>query len=298
VKKNSQNLIIMALIFLNFFNYFKINNLENSIDRRIQQYENSINNLEREINSIYSNVDTKLKKQASILDNYNIIFGEQLNSDNLTVPVTVSITPKEFSDNLTATLQLNNKNIEMEKKGTSFEVSMGAYIFDDFLLKVVLEQNGIQKVETVEEYNDLQYKYILDMHSGFSGNKSYSSGKLKYKGEINMNFGDFQYNNPEKISIVKDINGAVIGEQEIAFSDPLLITLDESIELGASDKFALYAHVEDKYGINYKYIILAYEIDKNGEPVRSSPEWTNGSIIEISDKNGKVLYSPEYVMKR
>lgn len=298
MKKNSQNFIIVALIFLNFLNFFKISNLENSIDRRIQQYENSINNLEREISIIYSNVDTKLKKQASILDSYNITVGEQLNSDNLTVPVVVSITPKEFSDSLTATLQLNNKNIKMEKKGTSFEVSTEAYIFDDFLLKVVLEQNGIQKVETVEEYNDLQYKYILDMHSGFSGNKSYGSGIFKYKGEINMNFGGSQYNSPKKISIVKELNGTVIDEQEIAFTDPLLIPLDKSIELGASDKFALYAHVEDKYGINYKYIMLAYEIDINGEPVRNSPEWTNGSITEISDKNGKVLFETEYGVGR
>jgi len=26
----------------------------------------------------------------------------------------------------------------------------------------------------------------------------------------------------------------------------------------------------------------------------TSPEWTNGSITEISDKDGNVLYSPEY----
>lgn len=36
MKKNGQNLIIVALVFLNFLNYFKINNLENSIERCIQ----------------------------------------------------------------------------------------------------------------------------------------------------------------------------------------------------------------------------------------------------------------------
>ena len=56
-------------------------------------------------------------------------------------------------------------------------------------------------------------------------------------------------------------------------------------------------HLLILYGINYKYIILAYEIDGNGKPVSSRPEWTNGSITEISDKDGNVLFAPEYVVK-
>lgn len=297
MKKNGLNLIIVALIFFNFFSLFKISSLENSLDRRLSYYENTISNLENQISGIYSNVDTKLKKQVSILDSHNITFGDKLNKDDLTVEVTFSTTPKEYSDSLKATLQLNDKNIEMEKKGTSFEVSTNAYIFEPFQAKVILEQNEIQKIETLEEYFDLQYKYILDIHSGYGGNESYGSGKYKYDGEINISFGSQQYNSPKKISIIKEINGVNIGEQAVTYSEPLIVPVKDEVEIGANDKFALYAYIEDEYGLKYKYIILAHDIDKDGKPVRSYPEWTNGSVTEISDKNGNVLFAPKYLME-
>lgn len=296
--KNNQNFVIVLLIFLNFFTLFKLNNLENSMDRSLQENNNAISNLGNEINNIYANVDKMLEKQMSIIDTYNVEFAGEMDSDKLTVPVAVSITPKEYSDGLIATLQINNENIAMKNDGISFSADADLNVFENSQIKVILEQDGIKKTETLEEFNDLQNKYLLDIQGGFNGNSSYRSGKFLYDGEINLFIIGSQEDNIEKVSVIKDINGSIIGEQKIEdLSGNILIDIDDEVELGASDKFTMYVHVQDKYGLNYKYIIMTYEIDSKGEDVNNYPEWSNGSIVEISDKNGKVLYTPEYISK-
>ncbi len=295
MKTKNLEIIIILLVLLNVFTLFKLNSIETSIERQMHQNEIDLNNIENNINNIYSNIDAKLKKQASILDSYDVKIGDELNSNDYTVPVTLTITPKEYTDGLAATLQLNNKNISMQNKGTSFVGTVDAYIFDDFQLKIVLEQNGIEKTESIEEYTKLQYKYLLDIFGGFSGKESYSSGMYKYDGDINLNLGNAQNNNLKKVSIIKYLNGTVVNEQEVELSEHVTIPVNDKIELNANDKFMLCVNVQDKYDLNYKYVVNIMEIDSEGKRVNRRPEWSNGSIIEISDKDGNILYNPEYI---
>ncbi|MFA9422603.1 MAG: hypothetical protein ACERLG_03435 [Sedimentibacter sp.] len=298
MKKNNLHFIVAGLIFLNLFTLFKLYNLENTMESRFQQNEMAHNNLQGEISNICINVDAKLKKQASILDNYNITFGDELNADDLTIPVTLSITPKIYSDGLTAYMLINNLKIPMQKNGTTFSAETQSSIFDNLQLKVILKQDGIEKTESIEEYSDLQYKFLLDLFGGFSGDYKYSSGKFQYKGEINLKFSGPQNNSPEKISIVKEMNGTIIDEQPVDISnDMTIIPVDGEVKMAANDRLIFYVNVQDKYGLNYKYIVLAYEIDSNGKSVKGTPEWTNGSIMEISDRSGNILYMPKYLEK-
>lgn len=62
------------------------------------------------------------------------------------------------------------------------------------------------------------------------------------------------------------------------------------VELFANDKIELYIYLVDKYGLNYKYIVLSDEIDSDGKLKNMRPEWTTGSLVEIKDKNGKILF--------
>ncbi|WP_326909809.1 hypothetical protein [Sedimentibacter sp. MB31-C6] len=292
MKKNYLYIIIAALILFNIYTLNKVSN----IDRNIQQIFNQQNNLSNEINNIYSNVDEKLKKQASMFDSYDVTFGDELNADNLTVPVKISVTPKENSENLTAELLINNERHSMIKNKTTFITQVNAYVFDPFKIMIVLNDNGTEKIETIDEYNDLQYKYLLDLYGHFAGNTKYSSGKYQYDGDIIIDFSGPTYENPKKISILKYVNGDLIDEQELdingnksKFDSHRMHSVKDEVELSANDKIEIYISVQDKYGLNYKYIVLADKIDSVGKLVRMRPEWTNGSMVEIKDKNGKVL---------
>ena len=305
MKKKLLYLNIILLLLLNLFTVLRLNKLEREINNNIQQISMIENNFGNQISNIYLNVDEKLKKQVSILDSYDVKFGSELNTDNLTVPITVTMTPKEYSDGLASSLQLNDKILEMQRDGTSFSVTTNASIFDDVNLKIILNQNGVQKTETIanDEYQDLKGKYILEiMNGGFAGQMSKNSGKYIYDGNINLHFNRFEENNPKSLTIIKKVNDKVIEEEKIdlskvnlSYERPVEIPMKNTLDIGTGDKFVVYAEVVDKYDLTYKYIIINSEINGEGDPVSSASNnvWPYG-VIEIRDKNGKVVYTPEY----
>ena len=296
MKKDYRNIIIAALILFNIFTLSKINSIERNLDNNIQYFSSEQNNLRREMSNIYSNVDEKLKKQASILDSFDITFGDKLTED-LTVPVSISVTPKENTDNLTAELLINDVRNPMTKTGTSFIASVDAYIFDPFQIKVVLNNNGTEKIETIDKYDDLRYKYMLDINANFIGSVKYNSGKYEYDGDIVIHFFGPSESSLEKVSILRYLNGKILDEQEVDMhgNDSTMHSIKGDVELSANDRIEVYVNVQDNNGIIYKYIVKADEIDSEGKLVRMTPEWTNGSVIEIKDKNGKVLFENDYI---
>lgn len=303
MKKKILYLIIILLALSNLFNSIRLNNLENIINNNMQQGYRIEDNLRGEINNIYSNVDEKLKKQASIIDSYDVKFGSKLNTDDLTIPITVTMTPKEYSEGLTSSLQLNDEIIEMKRNGTTFSITTNTSIFDDLKLKAILNENGVKKTETIEEEYDLKGKYILEMiDCRFVGSISQSSGNYIYDGNINIHFNRFEEDNPKSLTIIKVINYNVIEEQQIdlskvklSYERPVEIPIKNTLDLGDGDKFVVYANVVDKYDLTYKYIIINSEFNDNGDSV-SSASYNRGinRLIEIRDKNGKVIYEPKY----
>jgi len=147
--KNYSKQIIVLLVIINFFTLFKLYSLEKTFNRELYYYKNDVNNLRNDINNIYNNVDEKLKKQASIIDSFNITLGNNLNSDNLTVPFEFAITPKENSDDLIVSILINEEKIIMKKSNSTYTATYDANIFDDLELKVVLEKNGEEKIEII-----------------------------------------------------------------------------------------------------------------------------------------------------
>jgi hypothetical protein len=293
MKKNVLYFIITALLLLNLVTFSKLNSLENTINNRFQQSDFVANSLRNEVNSIYADVETKLKKQGSILDKYNITFGE-LNPSNFTIPVTLSITPKEYSKGLTSSLHLNDNSVLMKNDGTSFVATVDAYVFDDFQLKVDLDKNGVKKIETIEEYYDLRNKYLLDITGRFSGESSYSSNEYHYSGKIDLQIGSSQPISAEKVSIVNYVNGVIVSEQKIDPSNSISIDVKDNIKLAAGDKFTMYAMVQDIYGLNYKYVIDVYDMGSNKDPINNfKREVEMQRLTEITDKNGKIVYSPK-----
>jgi len=301
--KKYSNYIIIALLITNMFCLLQINNLKSSMDNYYQQIVSGINRNNNEISNIYSNINSILEKQGSLLDSYEIKFGDSLDKDNLTVPVKFTVVPKEYSEGLTVNIQLNDESIILNKKGTSFESTVDIDVFDTFQPKVVIGQNGIQKTESIDEYYDLYNKFLLQLEGYYNGSIQYSNGKNIYKGgKIEIRVTNTNDTAPEKVSIVYDINGSTLREDEVYISDfsnelyaTNFITTDiiDEVELSADDVLTVYANIKDKYGINYKYVVLRNEVNKDGEPVFNSPEWSSGGVAEIT-RNGKVLNVPNY----
>lgn len=304
--KRNFEIIIVALVLLNIFTILKLNRMQNSFDNKYNHLINAVEGTNSIVSGITSNVNAILEKQGSILDSYEITFGDKLNSD-LTVPVKVSITPKEYSEGLNASLVINEEGILMQKSGASFIATVNLNIFKSLQPKVILEQNGVQKIESIDEYyGDIQQKYLLQINGGYSGTESYSNGKYSLDGNIELDIYSQQNNVPEKISIIYDVNGKIVKEQQVEVSEMnnvdfvtnfINIDLNEIIDLKVNESLTVYAIIKDNYKLTYKYISKVIEIDSNGNTVHKVPEYTTGSVIEITDKDGNVLYVPKYLQQ-
>ncbi|NYB75106.1 hypothetical protein HZF24_13235 [Sedimentibacter hydroxybenzoicus DSM 7310] len=301
--KKYSNYIIITLIIVNVFSIFKISSLERTMDNYYLQIVSGINRNNSEISNIYSNINSILEKQSSLLDSYKIEFGESLNEESLTVPVKITVVPKEYSEGLTVNIQLNDESFTLIKKGTSFEATIDADIFETFQPKVVISQDGIQKTESLEEYYDLYNKFLLKVEGYHNGSTQYINGKHIYKGgRFEFRITNINDNMPEKMSIVYDINGSILREDEVDISqiddedettNYIYKDIIDEVKLGANEVLMVYANIQDKYGINYKYVVLRDEVDANGEPVFRRPEWSSGGILEIT-RNGKAFNVPDY----
>jgi len=296
MKNKALKLIIAVLIIMNIFTLYKLNTLESNINYRIRNLENLQRDTAYGIDSIYSNVNAMLKKEASILDSYNIELGD-LNPDDFTVPVTVTITPKEYTDDLIAILQLNDNNIQMQKDGTSFTVTYDTYVFDDVVIKINLNQGDVIKTETLDEYYDFKSNYLLNISGGYSGGASYSNNEYAYNGSIDLDFGYYDNNSPVEFSIVEEVNGKVVNEvpvEEPAIEhNSILIPVNRKIELEPGSKVFIYANVKDKYGLCYKYLVFSQYVALDDKAQRIEEYPHTRSIVEISDEDGNVLWQQE-----
>ena len=63
MKKDNLYFMVVALMVLNLFTLFKLNNVENSMNRQMQQNGYQIRNIEDKINNIYTNVEATLENR-------------------------------------------------------------------------------------------------------------------------------------------------------------------------------------------------------------------------------------------
>ena len=276
------------------------------MDNNYNEIRYAVENTNNMVSNFTSNVSSIIEKQSSIIDSYEITFGEKLNED-LTVPVKILVIPKEYKDGMKVSLVINDKKISLERDGTSFSVTVDINIFEAFKPLVVIEQDEVQKTESIEEYYDIQQKYMLQINGGYNGSESYRSGKYIFNGRIDLHVFSQQDNFPEGIDIVYDVNGETVKVQNVKAIEVekpdnstylAYIDINEQIDLVANDKLTIYAVIKDNLGLNYKYVFKFSEIDSNGNPLHRIPEWKIGTIVEISDKDGNVLYTPEFLKNK
>lgn len=149
----------------------------------------------------------------------------------------------------------------------------------------------------LDDYYNIQYKYLLELHADFLGKANYSSGKYQYDGDIVINAFGQSDGNIEKPGIIIYKNDEILEEQEVDMhgNDSTMHSVKGEVDLSANDRIEIYISVQDKHGINYKYIVKADKIDGEGKLVRRVPEWTNGSLMKIKDKNGNIVFESDYI---
>ena len=270
-----------------------LRNISNQLSREVSLQSGKIDN-------IYNNIDSMLKRQSSIIDSYEYSLGK-VDRDKLTVPVTFNIIPKEIKEDTIATLYISDKSAVMSRNGATFTATLPVYIFDQFRARLVLADSGVEKIEELETWENLQERVLPIVHVRFedTGGIRYSknagelSGEFKKKGRICLEVKSAPDNNIERASLKIDIDGRIISEKPID-TGGIWADIDEKFILSAGQILMMTVEATDSFGLIHKSIIYKFSLDENADPIHGDEMiWIDNDVI-IMDENENILYAPHY----
>ena len=294
-KTNLQKLIIVIMSAALAFCFVLINRLENEID----QLENSLNSqyhmLTTQVESIYTSVDQMLKEEASLLSNVTAEHGE-LNVDDHTIDVTVSLVPKLISDDMKVQLSINGRTTELSRNGSTFTgmIPVNIYNKDEYLLMTIETAAGTQ----TQFLPEVQTVYLWEgripslYHCEISGERGLSEGKYVLNGELDINCSPVE-DTPnvrfEKFVLITELNGKEINREDISQDVLNYQTYPHGVyfrhdyqmecEVEEGDELGIYLEATDSLGYLHRRLIHHWKQQ-------------NGAVAEAVDAS-EYIYAPD-----
>ena len=294
-KTNLQELTIGIMAATLVFSFARIGRLENKID----QMENSLNSqyhmLTTQVESIYTSVDQKLKEEASLLSNVTAEHGE-LNVEDHTIDVTVSLVPKLISDDMKVQLSINGRTTELSRNGSTFTgmIPVNIYNKDEYLLMTIETAAGTQ----TQFLPEVQTEYLWEgrlptlYHCEISGERGLSEGKYVLNGELDINCSPVE-DTPnvrfEKFVLVTELNGKEINREDISqdvlnyqtYPHGVYFRHDYHMECEAAegDELGIYLEATDSLGYLHRRLIHHWKQQ-------------NGNVAEAVDAS-EYIYAPD-----
>lgn len=300
LKESVLYIIILVMAFMLIACFTKINSLSREINHLRNDYLSEDDMLREQINSIYTNVDEQLKKQASLITESTFSLGE-LDTKTQMVPVTIRIVPKEIREDMQIKVELDGEQAEFVKNGSFYEatIPVGLFLTEEPYPMVNITYDGVTKTEKLEEIwlGELWGKWFpLLRAEDTTGRSSFKDGKLAFDTQTLI---EWDYlNNVSKIvfenfAIVTEINGKEVKRVDITeevknaegFAEGIVaLEFKDTYEVVEGDAVSVYVVAEDSLGYIHK--TLAHYWQRSGG---ASAEAVYGGE-SVYDKQGNMIY--------
>ena len=294
-KTNLQKLIIVIMSAAIAFCFVLINRLENEIDQLRNSLNSQYHMLTTQVESIYTSVDQMLKEEASLLSNVTAEHGE-LNVEDHTIDVTVSLVPKLISDDMKVQISINGRTTELSRNGSNFTgtIPVNIYNKDEQLLMTIETAAGTQ----TQFLPEVQTEYLWEgrlptlYHCEISGDRGLSEGKYVLNGELDINCSPVE-DTPnvhfEKFVLVTELNGKEINREDISqdvlnyqtYPHGVFFRHDYHMECEAAegDELGIYLEATDSLGYLHRRLIHHWKQQ-------------NGNVAEAVDAS-EYIYAPD-----
>lgn len=300
---NWKTFIIVVMAGLLVFCLFKINEMSNEIfnlQNRVRNYQNEVNNLRSDINSIYDNVDEQLKKQASLLSGVDFTLGD-LNEDNDSVALSLTIVPKTITDDMQLSVTVDGKTTSLIKNGSEFigKIDVGLFIdYNQWMLLTIESADGT-KTEYLEDV-DISYmfsRYLPSLYADMSGRSTFTNNKLRVDLGFSIESKPAYFDTPitfTSFTLIEEVNGKEIARKDITSEvrksgENYNTQYVEIFEISSGDKLKVYVMAEDSFGYIHKTLVHYWCEPEDGMPTETvfGGEW-------IYDSEGNLLYGEKY----
>ena len=246
-----------------------IKNLDNAFDRQYQQVTN-------QVQSIYQNVDEKLREEASLLSSVEAEYGE-FDLENHTIDLTVKLVPKLISEEMKVQVSINGRNTELSRTGNNFvgTIPVDIYNVGEQILMTIETAAGTQ----TQYLSEIQVEYLWGdripslYYSDITGQATFAERKYTLNGHININCSptaqtpDVKF---ENFMLVTELNGKQINKEDIT-SDVLnyeaypngVYWYDEynmECEAVEGDELGIYLEAADSLGYLHRMLLHHWKV--------------------------------------
>ena len=297
--KKAKYILAGAMVVLLAVSLARITSLENELNDLRRNYANEVNQLRRQIESIYDNVDTMLQEEASLLSGVEAEYGS-VDQENHTIQVGLTVIPKTISNDMTLSVSVNGRVAKLQRDGNAYigVIPVDLFTKDEQLLLTIETAAGVQTQYLQEVYLDYLWdKYLPSLYHGdMFDDASYQNGTYTLKGGLDLTFAPGSDVRFEKFVLVTSINGAEQNRMDITedvlshelfkhgvyFSDDDLLEKTYAVQEG--DELRIDLEATDTLGYVHR-ILVHYWKQQSG----AVAEAVNASEI-IYDAAGNLIY--------
>ncbi len=299
--KTAQSIAIVILAILLAVSLFQIHELSENIAQMNNTISNININTRNQIDSIYSNVDEKLREQASLFSFFTYENGH-FNSRNNTAELKITLVPKELFEDMEIFTVVDGEKIIFERDGNTFTANLvvDAFRYYDEKPVVNIKTAEATKTEVLDVY--MEYLYLnhlsrIDSHSSTIDNFSVKDApsnqqKLSMNGSIYANLSNAFYEDAsvdfKNLYVVTQLNGKEVDRYDASAeleneNYDISVEYSKTLTVKPGDEVTILVEGEDSYGYIHKSISEQFVVTDDGcEGDFSSEEM-------IYDKTGKLL---------
>jgi len=297
--KISMKTILLAvmgtlLIFAVITNANQANDIE-VLNNRINNLTSELNLTRNDIRSIYDNVEEKLKKQASLLSHVEYSF-ENLNTDNHTVDMEITVVPKSIVNDIILSIMVGDTVADFTKNGNEFSAVIPVNLFLDYgkYPMLYLETNGGTQTEVLEDVriDDLYERYLPNLQVHIPSNADFISGKMELNSDLRISVKPSMYETAVtfvEYELVIEVNGKETEREDLTAK----VTngnydgqIRKSIDAKLGDYVLIYLLAEDSLGYVHKAMAMTWYQNEND------------ALAEVPMYDGDCIYDKDGVLLR
>lgn len=297
---NWKTFSIVFITVLLAFSLYKIAALSDEIDQlksRSSNLTGDIQILREELNSVYTNVDKQLKRQASLISGVDFSVGNP-SEDMKTVELSLTVVPKVISDDMQVSVTVDGVTAPLEGNGNEFRgtIPIGLFVdYDQWPLLSIKTADGT-KTEYLEDV-DVSYmfsRHLPSLYADMSGGSGdFSDGTLSVDLGFTVETKLASQSAPitfTSFTLIEEVNGEEINRQDITdevrkSGESYNTRYVKNFKVTYGDKLKVYVIAEDSLGYIHKTLAHYWLESENG----AQAEAVFGGEM-IYDKDGNLLY--------
>jgi hypothetical protein len=272
------SIIIVGIILVSVFNQ-NISELKNIILNNESALFGQIGNVGAQVSSMTDNIQTMLDKQESLIAGYQIAYSNP-NAQTLKCDLSVTVTPKTYSEDTTADLNIGGNIVPMTRSGNAYVAKKSISLTEVNEASVTFQQGDINETEILPEIIDGSGTLRSSLYTEHYGDCVSWNDTFSMDGTLKVFFHPMSGEGVTTARLVALEKGKEIWSEDIADSvqTEQEIPFNHSFNTANEDDILIYTEVIGTSGIIYRRNIFATkETDTDG--VYDA----NGNLIEFDE---------------